>query len=109
MLLKRKRTDELVDRKVGAKVVVRANTETPRQLDGDAIGPGKELPHGGASTAGCSSASPADLPSRRPAGRVASRRGAESPAERGDVASRVSRGRGVTAARPRSSASQARS
>ena len=43
VLLRRKRTDELVDRKVGAKVVVRANTEMPRQLDGDAIGPGKEL------------------------------------------------------------------
>ena len=43
VLLRRKRTDELVDRKVGAKVVVRANAEMPRQLDGDAIGPGKEL------------------------------------------------------------------
>ena len=43
VLLKRKHTDELVDRKVGAKVVIRATTETPRQLDGDAIGPGKEL------------------------------------------------------------------
>ena len=43
VLLRRKRTDELVDRKVGATVVVRATTDTPRQLDGDAIGPGKEL------------------------------------------------------------------
>ena len=67
---RRKRTDELVDRKVGAKVVVRADTEMPRQLDGDSIGPGKELQME-SSTAGCSSASPADpslgeLPPERP-------------------------------------------
>jgi YegS/Rv2252/BmrU family lipid kinase len=43
VLLKRKRTDELVNRMTGASVVVRAATETPRQLDGDSVGPGKEL------------------------------------------------------------------
>lgn len=43
VLLKVKHTDELVDRKVGASVVIRAATETPRQLDGDSIGPGREL------------------------------------------------------------------
>ncbi|MFC6285440.1 diacylglycerol kinase family protein [Nocardioides sp. GCM10027113] len=43
VLLKRKHTDELVNRMTGQSVVVRAATETPRQLDGDAIGPGKEL------------------------------------------------------------------
>ena len=43
VLLKRKHTDELVDRKTGASVVVRTKEETPRQLDGDSIGPGREL------------------------------------------------------------------
>ncbi|HYH34047.1 MAG TPA: diacylglycerol kinase family protein [Nocardioides sp.] len=43
VLLKLKHTDELVDRKVGATVVVRATNTTPRQLDGDSVGPGKEL------------------------------------------------------------------
>jgi YegS/Rv2252/BmrU family lipid kinase len=43
VLLKRKHTDELVDRKVGATVVLRAGADTPRQLDGDSIGPGREL------------------------------------------------------------------
>ena len=43
VLLKRKHTDELVDRKVGSSVVIRAGAETPRQLDGDSIGPGREL------------------------------------------------------------------
>jgi len=43
VLLKVKHTDELVDRKVGSRVVLRAATDTPRQLDGDSIGPGKEL------------------------------------------------------------------
>ncbi len=43
VLLKLKHTDELVDRKVGATVVLRAGAETPRQLDGDSIGPGREL------------------------------------------------------------------
>ena len=43
VLLKLKHTDELVDRKVGATVVVRAHGDTPRQLDGDSIGPGREI------------------------------------------------------------------
>ena len=43
VLLKAKHTDELVDRKVGSTVVVRTASATPRQLDGDPIGPGKEL------------------------------------------------------------------
>jgi YegS/Rv2252/BmrU family lipid kinase len=43
VLLKRKHTDELVDRKTGASVVIRAAAATPRQLDGDSIGPGREL------------------------------------------------------------------
>ena len=41
--LKLKHTDELVDRKVGSSVVIRAGADTPRQLDGDSIGPGREL------------------------------------------------------------------
>ena len=36
-------TDELVDRKVGASAVIRAGSDTPRQLDGDSIGAGREL------------------------------------------------------------------
>ena len=43
VLLKRKHTDELVNRMTGASVVVRCSTDTPRQLDGDSIGPGREL------------------------------------------------------------------
>ncbi len=43
VLLKVKHTDDLVDRRVGARVVIRASTDTPRQLDGDSIGPGREL------------------------------------------------------------------
>jgi YegS/Rv2252/BmrU family lipid kinase len=43
VLLKRKHTDELVNRMIGATVVVRSATDTPRQLDGDSIGPGREL------------------------------------------------------------------
>ena len=43
VLLKLKHTDELVNRMTGASVVVRAGTDTPRQLDGDSIGPGREL------------------------------------------------------------------
>lgn len=43
VLAKRPHTDELVNRMTGHSVVVRAATDTPRQLDGDSIGPGKEL------------------------------------------------------------------
>ena len=43
VLLKLRHTDELVDRRTGSSVVVRAASETPRQLDGDSIGPGREL------------------------------------------------------------------
>ncbi len=43
VMLKRPHTDELVDRKTGASVVVRSSTDTPRQLDGDSIGLGREL------------------------------------------------------------------
>ncbi|GAB2869192.1 bifunctional phosphatase PAP2/diacylglycerol kinase family protein [Nocardioides pacificus] len=43
VLLKRKHTDDLVNRMTGATVVVRAATDTPRQLDGDSIGSGREL------------------------------------------------------------------
>jgi YegS/Rv2252/BmrU family lipid kinase len=35
--------DELIDRRTGQRVVVRASADTPRQLDGDSIGPGREL------------------------------------------------------------------
>ena len=43
VLARRSRTDELVNRMTGHTVVVRAATDPPRQLDGDSIGPGKEL------------------------------------------------------------------
>jgi len=43
VLAKRPRTDETIQRMTGATVVIRAATDTPRQLDGDSIGPGKEL------------------------------------------------------------------
>ena len=43
VLAKSSSIDELIDRRRGAKVVVRAFTDTPRQLDGDSIGPGREL------------------------------------------------------------------
>jgi YegS/Rv2252/BmrU family lipid kinase len=43
VLAKRPRTDELVDRMTGRTIVVRAAADTPRQLDGDSIGPGREL------------------------------------------------------------------
>jgi diacylglycerol kinase family enzyme len=43
VLLKRPHTDELVNRMTGRAVTVRASSETPRQLDGDSIGPGREL------------------------------------------------------------------
>jgi diacylglycerol kinase family enzyme len=43
VLTKNKRTDELITRMSGTEVVVRASTDTPRQLDGDLIAPGKEI------------------------------------------------------------------
>jgi YegS/Rv2252/BmrU family lipid kinase len=43
VLLKRKHTDELVNRMTGRTVVVRTSADTPRQLDGDSIGLGREL------------------------------------------------------------------
>jgi len=43
VLAKRPRTDELVNRMTGRVVVIRTPQETPRQLDGDSIGPGREL------------------------------------------------------------------
>jgi YegS/Rv2252/BmrU family lipid kinase len=43
VLARRPRTDDLVNRMTGRTVVVRASADTPRQLDGDSIGPGKEL------------------------------------------------------------------
>jgi YegS/Rv2252/BmrU family lipid kinase len=43
VLAKRPRTDELVDRMTGRTIVVRAAADTPRQLDGDSIGSGREL------------------------------------------------------------------
>lgn len=43
VLTKASKTDETIDRFTGRKVVVRAATDTPRQLDGDSIGPGREL------------------------------------------------------------------
>jgi YegS/Rv2252/BmrU family lipid kinase len=43
VLARRPRTDDLVNRMTGHTVVVRAAIDTPRQLDGDSIGPGREL------------------------------------------------------------------
>ena len=43
VLSKGKRVDETIGRLTGQSVVVRASSDTPRQLDGDAIGPGREL------------------------------------------------------------------
>ncbi|QNN54526.1 YegS/Rv2252/BmrU family lipid kinase [Nocardioides mesophilus] len=43
ILSKGKRTDDTVNRMTGRKVSVRAATDTPRQLDGDPIGAGREL------------------------------------------------------------------
>jgi YegS/Rv2252/BmrU family lipid kinase len=43
VLARRPRTDDLVNRMTGHTIVVRAATDTPRQLDGDSIGPGREL------------------------------------------------------------------
>jgi len=43
VLSKGKRTDRSLDRMTGRSVTVRAAHDTPRQLDGDSIGAGKEL------------------------------------------------------------------
>jgi YegS/Rv2252/BmrU family lipid kinase len=43
ILTKRPHTDELVNRMTGRSVVIRADRDTPRQLDGDTIGQGREL------------------------------------------------------------------
>jgi YegS/Rv2252/BmrU family lipid kinase len=43
VLAKRDRNDELLNRMTGRSVVIRADRDTPRQLDGDTIGPGREL------------------------------------------------------------------
>ncbi|KQZ76099.1 diacylglycerol kinase family protein [Nocardioides sp. Root151] len=43
VLTKRSKTDETIERFTGRKVVVRAAADTPRQLDGDSIGSGREL------------------------------------------------------------------
>jgi len=43
VLSRGRRTDELINRMTGHTVTVRAHSETPRQLDGDSIGSGREL------------------------------------------------------------------
>jgi YegS/Rv2252/BmrU family lipid kinase len=43
VLTKQPRTDDLVNRMTGHSVVIRADRDTPRQLDGDSIGSGREL------------------------------------------------------------------
>ena len=43
VLAKRSRTDETINRMTGRTVVLRASSDTPRQLDGDSIGSGREL------------------------------------------------------------------
>ena len=43
VLSKGQRTDDTIGRMTGQTVVIRASADTPRQLDGDAIGPGREL------------------------------------------------------------------
>ncbi len=43
VLAKRSRTDDTINRMTGATVHVRAASDTPRQLDGDSIGLGREL------------------------------------------------------------------
>jgi YegS/Rv2252/BmrU family lipid kinase len=43
VLAKRPKTDETLGRMTGRKVVLRASQDTPRQLDGDSIGLGREL------------------------------------------------------------------
>jgi YegS/Rv2252/BmrU family lipid kinase len=43
ILSKGRHTDDLVNRMTGKTISVRASSDTPRQLDGDSIGPGREL------------------------------------------------------------------
>ena len=43
IMAKRSRTDDTINRMTGRTVSIRAAAETPRQLDGDSIGPGREL------------------------------------------------------------------
>ena len=43
VLRKSATVDELIDRRTGARVHIKAATDTPRQLDGDSIGLGREL------------------------------------------------------------------
>jgi YegS/Rv2252/BmrU family lipid kinase len=43
VLSKGTRTDETIERLTGQSVAIRAASDTPRQLDGDSIGPGREL------------------------------------------------------------------
>jgi YegS/Rv2252/BmrU family lipid kinase len=43
VLSRNSRSDELVNRMTGKTVSVKAHTDTPRQLDGDSIGSGREL------------------------------------------------------------------
>lgn len=43
ILAKRPHTDDLVNRFTGREVTIRADRDTPRQLDGDTVGPGREL------------------------------------------------------------------
>ena len=43
VLAKRPQTDDTINRMTGHSVVVRASADTPRQLDGDSVGPGREL------------------------------------------------------------------
>jgi YegS/Rv2252/BmrU family lipid kinase len=43
VLSKGRRTDDTINRMTGRKVTIRAAIDTPRQLDGDSIGPGREL------------------------------------------------------------------
>ncbi|WP_340537901.1 diacylglycerol kinase family protein [Nocardioides sp. GXZ039] len=43
VLAKRSRTDDTINRMTGRTVTLRASADTPRQLDGDSIGAGREL------------------------------------------------------------------
>ena len=43
VIARRAKTDELIDRRTGARVRIKASADTPRQLDGDSVGEGREL------------------------------------------------------------------